>query len=128
MCNEKAKQWRRSLSLLGAAAYALVLATTATQPESAFAGGPVAESPRVHAARSLGDLEKAFWACDYAATTRGVLSTPVEICGAVTEDFKRVRFAGDFEALLKWWQENKAMAHRDLARDVRPAALGSGAR
>ena len=127
MCNEKAKQCRRSLSVL-AAAYALAFATAAIQTELAIAGGPAGEPVRVQGARSIGDLEKAFWVCDYAATTRGVLATPVEICSAVTDDFKRVRFGGDFEAMLKWWQDNKAAAHRDLTHDVRPAGLGITAR
>ena len=123
MCNEKTKQSGRSLFML-AAACAFVIFSTGVVSEFAMAQEHEKKTAIQPGALAVSDLETAFWACDYAATTRGVLSTPVEICGALTEDFKRVRFGGDFAALLKWWQENKAAAHRNLAREVQPAAFG----
>ena len=60
------------------------------------------------------ELEEAFWACDYLATTRGVDATPVETCGAVYAQLKESKFRGDFGLLLTWWQDNKAAEHQKL--------------
>jgi hypothetical protein len=65
---------------------------------------------------SVADLEAAFWACDYRATTHGVHSTPVEICATATAELKRVKFRGSFEELLAWWRLNKVAEHRALER------------
>jgi hypothetical protein len=61
------------------------------------------------------DIEKAFWACDYAATTRWVDAEEGAMCVANYEELKRSKFSGDFQALLEWWQKNKAAQHRALA-------------
>jgi hypothetical protein len=61
------------------------------------------------------DVEKAFWACDYAATTRWVDAEEGAMCVANYEELKRSKFSGDFQALLEWWQKNKAAQHRALA-------------
>jgi hypothetical protein len=63
---------------------------------------------------SVADLEKAFWACDYRATTHGVHATPVEICATATAELKRLKFGGSFEELLAWWHLNKLAEHRAL--------------
>jgi hypothetical protein len=55
----------------------------------------------------LADLEKAFWVCDYTATTHGVESTPIALCTAVYAALKEQKFGGDFAALLQWWRENR---------------------
>jgi hypothetical protein len=60
-------------------------------------------------------LEAAFWACDYAATTRGVFGSEGATCGEIYENVKRRKFGGDFQALLVWWQRNKAAEHQLLA-------------
>jgi len=63
------------------------------------------------------ELELAFWACDYIATTRGVEATPVAICSAVYDELKAVKFAGDFSELLDWWKLNKAVEHQKIASE-----------
>jgi hypothetical protein len=71
-------------------------------------------APAQTVARSVADLEKAFWVCDYVATTRGVEHTPADVCVAVTEDLKNGKFEGDFEALVAWWRDNKVAEHQSL--------------
>jgi hypothetical protein len=66
---------------------------------------------------ALADLEMAFWLCDYVASTRGVEATPIAICGAVYDELKTVKFAGDFGELLAWWKQNKLIEHRKIASD-----------
>ena len=58
--------------------------------------------------------ERAFWVCDYVATTRGVLHTPMEQCAQATEELKLHKFGGDYERLVQWWRERKAAEHRKL--------------
>ena len=77
---------------------------------------------RMQSPRSLGNdrgavssLEDAFWACDYAATTRGVFGAEGAKCGEIYENVKRRKFGGDFQSLLVWWQRNKAAEHQVLA-------------
>lgn len=61
----------------------------------------------------LNVLEDAFWVCDYVATTRGGGDIPT--CTAVYEALKDRKFAGDFDALVSWWRQNKATQHQILA-------------
>jgi hypothetical protein len=68
---------------------------------------------------AVAELEAAFWLCDYIATNRGVEATPVAICGAVYDELKAVKFAGDFGELLAWWKQNKVVEHRKIASDQR---------
>ena len=72
---------------------------------------------------TLEELEFAFWACDYIATIRGVEATPVAICGAVYDDLKAMKFSGDFNGLLDWWKQNKAMEHQRLAAEFPDVAV-----
>jgi len=65
----------------------------------------------------VADLEMAFWACDYIATTRGVEATPVAMCSAVYDELKAMKFAGDFGELLDWWKLNKAVEHQKIASE-----------
>lgn len=74
-------------------------------------------------------LEDAFWACDYIATTRGTGAAP-ESCEEIYAELKTVKFDGDFDELLAWWQANKAAAHERIAGMVvamQPAAPQAGA-
>lgn len=72
---------------------------------------------------TLADLEKAFWVCDHAATVYGVLEMGAAIaCAAVTRDFRLSKFNGDFDAMLTWWERNKAHEHRLL--ELRHRAAG----
>ena len=61
------------------------------------------------------DLERAFWVCEYAATTRA--NADIATCAAVYEAVKQRKFGGDFEALLTWWQQNKAAEIQRIASD-----------
>jgi hypothetical protein len=63
----------------------------------------------------MADLEKAFWICDYTATTSGVQATPVAACSAITDALKNEKFGGDFFELHTWWQRNKTREHEALA-------------
>jgi hypothetical protein len=86
---------------------------------------PMAPMPREGSARTnaFAELESAFWACDYVATTRGVDVTPVAICGAVYDEIKTLKFGGDFGELLAWWKQNKLAEHARLAREERDSAI-----
>ena len=68
----------------------------------------------VRSASASTTLESAFWACDHAATSRGLDSGDALACSVATEELKRVRFGGDFGAMLAWWQRSKDAAHRAL--------------
>jgi len=60
------------------------------------------------------DLEKAFWICDYAATTGSIATPDAALCHAVYDRLKAEKFGGDFERLLAWWRANKVAEHRKL--------------
>jgi hypothetical protein len=64
------------------------------------------------------DLEEMFWLCDYAATTGVVDPGERAVCSAITDQLKMDRFGGDFEQMLRWWQANKLVRHRQLERDA----------
>ena len=64
----------------------------------------------------LADLEKAFWICDYEATTYGIGNADAESCLLVTEGLKNAKFGGDVEALIDWWREEKYAVHDELER------------
>ena len=61
----------------------------------------------------LNMLENAFWVCDYLATTQG--ATDTSTCAAVYEELKDRKFAGDFDALVSWWRQNKVAQHQSIA-------------
>lgn len=90
-------------------------------PQPQTSPSPAAE---VNAAVAVvAELETAFWLCDYVATTRGVEATPIAICGAVYDELKTVKFAGDFAELLAWWKQNKVLEHRKIASEQPEAAV-----
>ena len=62
----------------------------------------------------LTDLEDAFWLCDYVATTG--FAGNIVACTAVYDALKQRKFAGDFDQLLAWWQQNKAAQHQRAAQ------------
>jgi hypothetical protein len=68
----------------------------------------------VPAAGTIADLEKVFWHCDYVATKRGVLATPMAACKYAMDELKRLKFNGRFNALVEWWRENKVVEHRKV--------------
>ena len=67
-------------------------------------------------ANELADLEKAFWICDYDATTYGIGNVDAEACSTVTEGLKNAKFGGDVEALIDWWRDQKYAVHDALER------------
>ena len=64
------------------------------------------------------DLEEMFWLCDYAATTGVVDPAERAVCSVITDQLKMDRFGGDFEQMLRWWQANRLVRHRQLERDA----------
>lgn len=82
-----------------------------------------AQTVGVAPASRLADLEKAFWACDHAATVQGVIDARSAVaCGAVTEGLRVRGFNGDFAAMLSWWKRNKPAQHRALDEESWRAA------
>ena len=91
-------------------------------------GSAAAQESGVHspaavvlASVNIDDLEAAFWACEYAATTRGAAN--IQTCAAVYDALKQRKFGGDFDGLLKWWQQNRVAAYRRLAAEDDQLAL-----
>jgi len=74
----------------------------------------------------LVDVERAFWACDRAATTRGVHGVAGVACGTVTEQLKQRKFNGDFAAMLAWWHDNKAAMHQAVMQAEEQAEQQAG--
>ena len=106
---------RRLMAVLGACS--LVFAA-ANAPADNGRGEQSAAFPSMerHAAMlGAADLERAFWICDYFATTQGVDRTPADFCSAVYEELKTARFEGDFEQLHMWWKDRKAEEFERLA-------------
>ena len=79
-------------------------------------------SGSINARQAATNVEKQFWACDYAATTRGMGLGEGAMCSEVYEDLKKSKFRGDFQAMLSWWQQNKAAEHLALAAASRTIA------
>jgi hypothetical protein len=82
----------------------------------------------IHARATSSEVEKAFWQCDYAVTTSGMGLGEGAWCAEISEEFKRRKFAGDFQAMLVWWQQNKAAEYRIAATQASqpPSAFQSG--
>lgn len=100
---------------LSVAVRVLVLALAASSLfDSAAAQDRVKTAAVRAAAMTLPGLERAFWWCDHAATTRGVDSEDNVACTAVYDELKQRRFGGDFDQLLAWWRANKPAEHRKL--------------
>jgi hypothetical protein len=100
-----------------AALFTFVLGAAGIYNEDSTAeqGLPATAPAQSHAvALRLADLERAFWICDYTATTHGVHATPADLCEAAYVEFKERKFGGDFQLLLAWWHANKAAEHRKI--------------
>lgn len=100
-----------SLARLAAVTGALLaLSGDATSQDSRaqFAGQPRPTTV------SLGDLEHAFWLCDYTATAKGVNDEQIVRCAAIYDELKERKFGGDFDGLWSWWQQNKPARHAAL--------------
>lgn len=103
----------RAAATVRAVAFAAGLAALGVVSGAAAEGRTTAPQPR-SAATGLADLERAFWVCDHAATTRGVDGDTGILCVAVTEELKEAKFGGDFDRLVAWWREHKPVEHANL--------------
>lgn len=81
-----------------------------------FAGSSAADeiAGQQNVAAEIGDLEKAFWVCDWAATTSRIDDQQAIVCGKITTELTEQKFGGDFDKLVAWWRENKVSEHRKL--------------
>ena len=93
---------------------AALLALAPGLPEAA----PYTMSPHrivaSEAARSAEELERAFWICDYIASTRGMQFVSLDLCATITDQIKTERFGGDYDEMVRWWQEHKPAQHLRL--------------
>lgn len=60
------------------------------------------------AERSAEAIERAFWTCDYVASTRGVQFVSLDVCAAITDLIKSEKFGGDTTR----WSSGGASASR----------------
>jgi hypothetical protein len=103
----------RNVAATKAVIAVLIVASAVAWPASSGAQAVAStESP-------MAELEKAFWVCDHAATTRLIDSSTAITCGSVTEALKQRKFEGDFNALLAWWRQHKEAQHLALAKTGR---------
>ena len=96
-------------TLFSNAAAALLVAASlvaAATPARAQAG--------IGAELRMAELEKAFWACDHAATVGRIDSGTAIACGGLTEALKQRKFNSDFNAMLAWWRQHKEAEHLAL--------------
>ena len=63
---------------------------------------------------SAEDLERAFWVCDYVASTHGMQFVSMDLCVAITDLIKMEKFDGDYDEMVRWWQEQKPAEHLRL--------------
>ena len=123
----KTLQWRTTTALRVVVAVSIAAAcilafaqARADEPGTAqaVAGEPVAAD--------LDALERVFWVCDRAATLYGVNGVDGMACANATEQLKLHKFSGDFDAMLAWWQDNKAAMHMQIGQ-AQTAAAATGA-
>lgn len=96
----------------------LAIAAALAACGAALASGEAVPLPPAPAAEDaeMARLERAFWACDYVATTEGIGATPAAACRYVTEELKQQKFGGSFNRFLEWWRANKPAEHRRMAQ------------
>ncbi|MCX7891249.1 MAG: hypothetical protein N2544_02615 [Burkholderiales bacterium] len=106
----------RAAATVRAVALAVGLAALGVVSGAAAEGRTTAPQPAQprSAATGFADLERAFWVCDHAATTRGVDGDTGILCVAITEELKEAKFGGDFDRLVAWWRERKPVEHANL--------------
>ena len=79
------------------------------------AATPARAQAGIGAELRMAELEKAFWACDHAATVGRIDSGTAITCGSLTDTLKVRKFNSDFNAMLAWWQQHKEAEHLALA-------------
>ena len=77
-------------------------------------GARASEQTLARSAIAVTGLERAFWICDHAVSTRGVDANTAMTCSIIIEDLKARKFSGDFNAMLAWWRLNKATEYQVL--------------
>jgi len=92
------------------------------------AATPARAQAGIGAELRMAELERAFWACDHAATVGLIDSGTAITCASLTDTLKVRKFNGDFNAMLAWWREHKQAEHLALetpapTADARSAAL-----
>ena len=75
------------------------------------AAAPAAAQVGIGAEQRMAELEKAYWACDHAATVGRIDSGTAITCGGLTETLKKRKFNSDFNAMLAWWRQHKETEH-----------------
>ena len=109
-----------TLSKLAAAVIAAATVGCGSASAQQSPGAPVPSAIQVQLASvNLTDLETAFWACEYAATVRG--NANFASCTAVYDVLKERKFGGDFDGLLRWWQQNRVSEYRRLEGEAQVA-------
>ena len=99
------------------AAGCLAAAMTVTAPCLVMASpqsAPVLRVTLQGTERSAEAIERAFWICDYVASTRGMQFVSLDLCAAVTELIQTERFGGDYDEMLEWWRERKPAEYLKL--------------
>jgi hypothetical protein len=92
----------------------------------AIAGAPAAFGAGAAAAGTgTAELERGFWQCDHAASRTMLDMETAARCSRVTEELRRRRFDGDFQALLAWWHRHKAAEHAALDAAASMGAAGT---
>ena len=96
---------------LAAAAIAAAPGLAAATPQSVPARPTAAHVEE----RSGEQLERAFWVCDYVASTHGMQFVSMDLCAAVTDLIKMEKFGGDYDEMVRWWREQKPAEHLRLS-------------
>jgi len=104
---------RRAITI--AAASALLIAGVSSWFGAHAQERPTSHDESIRTRAASSELEKAFWKCDYAVTTSGVGLGEGAWCAEISDELKNRKFAGDFRAMLVWWQQNKAAEYRIAA-------------
>ena len=111
-----------SQTLFSNAAAALLVAASLVA-----AAAPARAQAGIGAELRMAELEKAFWACDHAATVGCIDSGTASTCSVLYENLKQRKFNSDFNAMLAWWQQHKETEHLALQTRAREADVRSAA-
>ena len=91
------------------------------------AAAPAAAQAGIGTELRMAELEKAFWACDHAATVGRIDSGTASTCSVLYETLKQRKFNSDFNAMLAWWRQHKQAAHLALEEAAHRHALARAA-
>jgi hypothetical protein len=100
----------RQRSAATKAAVVLIVAGAAAWPAPSSAQATICAELR------MTELEKGFRVCDHAATIGRIDASTAMTCRSLTEALKQRKSDGDFNAMLAWWRQHKAVEHLVLAK------------